>query len=389
MGPLKVLHCIHSVSWGGLEIYTAELIQKMANTGIEQLVLCSEHGRVAEELKKYNIPLITFSEKKLSKFAQARLIRKIIKNHNITLLHSHTRLDMWACALAIWDTHKIKHVYNLYMNAVPKQDFVHRLLFSKVDGLCSSSETILGEVRKNFPIDPAKLHLIRYGRAVEQFKPCPEKREQLRQHYKTEAGQVVIGTLCRIDPGKGVKELVEALEHLDDDELKKVQLWIIGDPTLSGKNQAGEPIYETASRDLFDWIQSRRMEERYYQHLIYIPFQKDYIPYIDALDIFSLASYCETYSLSVLDAMMMAKPVIGTNAGGTPEQVGNQERGLLAEPHSAISLAEAIRFYLRHPEAIHDQGLKAQEWSKKNHDWKETLQAFLKLYSSITLTAEK
>jgi len=75
--------------------------------------------------------------------------------------------------------------------------------------------------------------------------------------------------------------------------------------------------------------------------------------------------------------------------GGTPEQVGDHERGVLAEPHSAISLADAIRFYLKNPAAIQQHGLKAQEWSKKNHDWKETLQAFLKLYSSITLTDAK
>ncbi|MDG0816711.1 glycosyltransferase family 4 protein [Bdellovibrio svalbardensis] len=383
MGEVRVLHCIHSLSWGGLEIYTCELIQKLASTGIKQVVLCSAHSRVAEELKKAHIEILPFPEKKLSKLATARIIRRIITKHKITLLHSHTRLDMWACALAIWNNRKIKHIYNLYMNATPKKDFVHKWLFSKVDALCSSSETILNDVKKNFPIAPSKLHLIRYGRNVELFKPYPKEREGLRGLYQAAPDQIVIGTLCRIDPGKGVKELVQALESLSDSELKRIQLWIIGDPTIAGKDEQGQPIFAEPSRVLLEWIQEQQRNPRYRNHLVRIPFQKDYIPYIEALDVFALASYNETYSLSVLDAMMMAKPVIGTNAGGTPEQVGENERGVLAQPQSPSSLTEAFRYYLNNPGAIKVQGLKARQWSVQNHEWKETLEKFLALYSRL------
>lgn len=384
MGEVRVLHCIHSLSWGGLEIYTVELIQKLAETGITQKVLCSVHSRVAEELKKTGIEILPFPEKKLSKGREALLIRKLIHQHKITHLHSHTRLDMWACALALLGKSYPKHIYNLYMNATPKQDFVHRWLFSKVDALCSSSETILNDVKKNFPIAPEKLQLIRYGRKTELFKPYPKERTGLRELYHVGPEQIVIGTLCRIDPGKGVRELAQGLEKLSDTELKKIQLWVIGDPTIVGKNDKGEPIYAAESAELLNWIQDQRLNPRYKDHLVRIPFQKDYIPYIEALDVFALASYNETYSLSVLDAMMMAKPVIGTNAGGTPEQVGpDNDRGVLAEPQSANSIAEAFKYYLKHPGAIPHQGRRAQQWAVQNHGWKETLQKFLDLYSTL------
>lgn len=383
MGEVRVLHCIHSLSWGGLEIYTVELIQKLKEAGVAQKVLCSAHSRVAEELKKSGVDILPFPEKKLSKVREARLIRRLMKEHKITHLHSHTRLDMWACALALFGKSRPKHIYNLYMNAVPKRDFVHKWLFSKVDALCSSSEMILQDVKKNFPIDPAKLHLIRYGRKTELFKPYPKERTGLRELYRVKPEQIVVGTLCRIDPGKGVRELVQALEKLSDAELKKIQLWVIGDPTIVGKDEKGEPIFAPESAELLNWIQDQRLNPRYKDHLVRIPFQKDYIPYIDALDVFALASHNETYSLSVLDAMMMAKPVIGTKAGGTPEQVGLEgERGVLADPQSANSLAEALRYYLKHPGAIPHQGRRAQQWALANHNWPETLQKFLNLYSS-------
>lgn len=382
MGEVKVLHCLHSLSWGGLEIYSVELIGKLSELGLQQYVLCAESSKAYEELKKQkNLILLPFPEKKLSKLATARLIRQHVRQHHITHLHSHTRLDMWACALARWNWGHIKHFYNLYMNATPKKDFVHRWLFSKVDALCSSSENILHDVRRNFPIAPEKLKLIRYGRNTQDYLHNQSLREKIRHQLGTKKDQVVIGTLCRIDPGKGVRELISALDYLNDQELSQIQLWIVGDPTTIGKNADGSPVFEAPSQELNTWVLEKTKAPRLADHLRRLPFQRDYISYIDALDVFALASYNETYSLSVLDAMLMGKPVIGTNAGGTPEQIGANERGLLAEPKDAESLALAIRHYLKHPEDRTAQGKKAQDWALKNHSWQEVLKQYQALYS--------
>lgn len=383
MNNTRVLHVLHSHSWGGLELYTVELIKKLAGTGISQQVLCFGDSRVSKELRAANIEVVPTLTPKISKLAEARVIRKLIATQGITHLHSHSRVDMWACCLARWFNSEVRHVYNLYMNAIPKKDFVHRQLFKRVDALCSSSETILKDVRANFPIAPEKLHLIRYGRETEMFQHNPQMRSSLRAEYKVHGDQLVIGTLCRIDAGKGIRELVDSLEFLTDEELQKIQLWIIGDPTATGKDAAGNTTYEADSWSLFSWLQEKAQTPRLRNHLVHIPFQKEYIRYIDALDIFTLASHNETYSLGVLDAMMMEKPVIGTNAGGTPEQTGNMERGILAEPRSARSLADCIRYYLKNPEVIQTQGAKAKEWALENHNWPRTLGQFVHLYHKL------
>lgn len=383
MGEIKVLHCLHSLSWGGLEIYTVELIEKLSELGIQQYVFCAGPSKVYEELaKNKSLTLLPFPEQKISKLTAARRIRQHVRQLKITHLHSHTRLDMWACALARWRQPGLKHFYNLYMNATPKKDFVHRWLFSQVDILCSSSEHILHEVRKNFPIASSKLRLIRYGRKTENFNPNPGLREKIRAEMGVKGGQIVIGSLCRIDPGKGVRELVNSLNFLNDQELDKVQLWLIGDPTTIGKSKDGSPIYEAPSAELDAWVNEKLKNPRLMGHLQRLPFQRDYISYIDALDIFTLASYNETYSLSVIDAMLMGKPVVGTNAGGTPEQVGANERGLLAEPQDAESLAVSFRHYLKHPQDRDLQGRRAYEWAFKHHAWHQVLKQYALLYRS-------
>lgn len=376
----KVLHCIQSLSWGGLELYTVELIRKLAETGLEQQVLCSVHSRVAEELKKAQVPIITFPEKKLSKIKMAALIRGLTKKHGITHLHSHTRLDMWACVLARWNSDCPAHIYNLYMNALPKQDIVHRWLFSKVNAICSSSEFVVAEARRNFPIAPEKVRLIRYGRQTELYQPNEDKRKSLREAHSIKDHDLVFGTLCRIDPGKGVRELVQALEHLSESEIRKIHMMIVGDPTILERDDKGAITYEAASLALADWIDEKAKSPRLAGHLHRVPFQKDYIPVIDSLDVFILASHNETYSLSVLDAMLMKKPVIGTDAGGTTEQIGANERGHLVPPQNTDALTEAMRFYINNPKEAQIQGERARQWVREQHNWSHTLKSTLDLY---------
>ncbi|MNY65380.1 GDP-mannose-dependent alpha-(1-6)-phosphatidylinositol monomannoside mannosyltransferase [compost metagenome] len=81
--------------------------------------------------------------------------------------------------------------------------------------------------------------------------------------------------------------------------------------------------------------------------------------------------------------MLMEKPVIGTNAGGTPEQIGKNERGALVEPHSSLSIAEGIRHYLKNPSLIESQGKIARKWVLAQHSWELTLKETLAIYSKI------
>lgn len=360
-------------------MYTVDLITEMQKLGYPQIALCLENSRVHKELVSRNIEVRTLPARKISKWKHSRIIKDIYESQKITDVFSHSRLDLWANALALIGNSSIRHIYNLYMNAIPKRDLVHKWLFSKVSALCSSSEEILNEVRINFPIAPEKLHLVRYGRKTEIFKKNPQRRTEIRNQYNAE-DKIVLGTLCRIDSGKGVRELTSALDLLPDDILQKIQLWIVGDPTIVGQNPQGQPKFSEDSQELITWLQGKLQSPRLADHLKLIPFQKDYVSYIEALDIFVLASHKETYSLSVIDAMMMDKPVIGTDAGGTTEQVGEKnERGILVEPKSANSIAEAIKVFVESPGMISLKGSAAGAWARAQHSWEKALSEYSQL----------
>ena len=64
--------------------------------------------------------------------------------------------------------------------------------------------------------------------------------------------------------------------------------------------------------------------------------------YLRALDIFVLCSRSEAFSNTLLEAMACGCCAVGSQVGGTPELIGNDERGLLFRPGDAGDLAEKL-----------------------------------------------
>jgi glycosyltransferase involved in cell wall biosynthesis len=110
-----------------------------------------------------------------------------------------------------------------------------------------------------------------------------------------------------------------------------------------------------------------------------LPFQKEYQKYLRAADYFVLGSYDEMYSLSVIDAMMAGCLVIGTNNGGTVEQLSHN-RGFLIEAKGAPAIADALVRAEKNPKEKEKIRKAAQAWVMKEHTWKAVLPQWLKLY---------
>lgn len=100
------------------------------------------------------------------------------------------------------------------------------------------------------------------------------------------------------------------------------------------------------------------------------------------MDIFVLASWNEMYALAVLDALLMKLPVIGTNTGGTPEQLA-YKRGMTVSPKSPQEIATAIQYLVENPEKAKEMGARGREWVLKEHDWQRVLPQYLEYYQVL------
>ena len=71
------------------------------------------------------------------------------------------------------------------------------------------------------------------------------------------------------------------------------------------------------------------------------------------------SEWYENCSMSVLEAMAYGKPVIGAKIGGIPEQIRDQQEGLLFEAGNQQALTDALHYMATNPEQ------KLRKWGRQ------------------------
>ncbi|MFL6676199.1 MAG: glycosyltransferase family 4 protein [Massilia sp.] len=120
-----------------------------------------------------------------------------------------------------------------------------------------------------------------------------------------------------------------------------------------------------------------------YPQITYIPFKRDQrqlARLLASCDLLVHPGDCETFGLIVLEAMACGLPVVATRGGGVAELVDDQT-GLLAEPNSADSLAEAIDALYRCDMAR--LGANARRKTVEHYDWNQILPQLLQRYAGL------
>ena len=85
-------------------------------------------------------------------------------------------------------------------------------------------------------------------------------------------------------------------------------------------------------------------------HIRFIGFLSNPMQSMPEFDVVVLTTIKETFGLVLPEAMRSNVAVIGSNAGGVPEIIDQQQTGLLFTPGDATSLAEALSVYYGDPQ---------------------------------------
>ena len=105
---------------------------------------------------------------------------------------------------------------------------------------------------------------------------------------------------------------------------------------------------------------------------------------INASTVVLVPSRIEAFGLVALEAALMARPVVASDAGGLPEVVVHGETGLIFEKDDADGLARAITFLLENPEEAMQMGQKARHRALKKFRWDRYVDAYDALYRGFS-----
>jgi glycosyltransferase involved in cell wall biosynthesis len=147
-------------------------------------------------------------------------------------------------------------------------------------------------------------------------------REQSRCLFGFPQESLIIGTLSRLVPHKGIADLIKSMSLIKDKQTK-LFLAVAGDGPEKAK------LEDLASEYLPG------------NHL-FLGRVKDVNQFMSAIDVFVLPSYMEGFGLVFIEAAFHGVPSVGTNVGGVPDVVIANKTGLLVPPGNKQSLADAI-----------------------------------------------
>ena len=100
-------------------------------------------------------------------------------------------------------------------------------------------------------------------------------------------------------------------------------------------------------------------------------------------DIFTLCTnFGEAFSLVPLEAMAMAKPVVATRVGGTPEAIEDGVTGLLIPPKNPDALTKVIIKLLKNKELARKMGEAGRKRAEEHFDINTMVNKTIQVYEN-------
>jgi glycosyltransferase involved in cell wall biosynthesis len=165
---------------------------------------------------------------------------------------------------------------------------------------------------------------------------------------------------CRLEPSKQVDIAIEALARVP-----AARLVVAGDGSQKKK-------LASVARA---WGVADRVELR--------GFLADPRPVIAEAHAGLSASRHESFGLSVLEAMSMAKPVVAFAVGGIRELVAHGKTGLLAQSITASELAARMQEAVDRPERMRVMGLRAREYAVRECGVSSMCSGYAQVYDKL------
>jgi len=134
-------------------------------------------------------------------------------------------------------------------------------------------------------------------------------------------------TIGSVSTRKGQDLIIKALQRLNDKELDKIHITIVGDGPI--KNE----------------IEHICLKENL--PVTFVGYSKDVKKYLSESDIFLLPSRDEGFPISILEAERAGLPIVSTKVAGIPEMVYHKKNGILINPNDE-ELSEIFRSINKH-----------------------------------------
>jgi glycosyltransferase involved in cell wall biosynthesis len=365
-----IIHTEASDGWGGQEMRIAKEMRYFASRGYRVALAAPAHSLIYKNMSAEGFECWDIKFSKAGRFGDFLRLWRLFQKERPLMVGTHSSADSWA-GLPAAKLAGIPAVLRYRHISVPvKNNPFNRFIYGLPDAIVTTGDCISGGLAA-LRVPASRLHTISTGITSPSDLPeKPEAQALLRRELGLPPEAHFIGITAVLRSWKGQDYLMSGFDIIAE---RWPQLHLI----LVGAGPAEEFLRKHAAT-----LPSGK-------RIHFLGYRKDFYPYVRAFDCDLLTStQHEGIPQSLLDAMFMKTPVVGTNVGGIPEIVKDGVTGLLIPPKDPASIAEAVEKVLNDPAAAAARAQTAYETVMKKNTMEVMGQKIEALISSIRLSKE-
>ncbi|HHV25847.1 MAG TPA: glycosyltransferase family 4 protein [Tissierellia bacterium] len=192
-----------------------------------------------------------------------------------------------------------------------------------------------------------------------------EEIKELYEEFEIDKDDKVITFIGRLVGEKGILDLLEAFDSIDD---PKVKLLVVGN--------AAQGERDTTTKELLSQYKSNK-------NIIFTGHRKDIPNILSITDVFCLPSYREGMPRSIIEAMAMECAVVATNIRGCREEVVPGETGYLVPIKSPIDIREKILSLTKDDQSLDMMKVNGRKRAELLFDEKKVVRKQLDIFEKL------
>ena len=294
--------------------------------------IMTQSGKRLADAKKKDIKVIispVHSKNPITIFSNIFRLLKVIREHQIDIIHVRSRAPAWSCFFA--SKFSGKKFVSTFHGTYNFNNFIKKFYNSimlRADGTIAISGFIENQIKSQYSISPKNLKVIYRGINTEIFNSNnvnSERIDQIKKQYSLGSDSIKILLPGRLTEWKGHSVLVQAIAEVIKSVQSEIKVLFVGpDENLSLKKKLKDQIEGLNMTGMFHFIGS-----------------SDEMTNIYALSdiVISSSTDPEAFGRIAVEAQSMGKFVIASNHGGSTETVIDNETGYLYSPQNYKELA--------------------------------------------------
>jgi glycosyltransferase involved in cell wall biosynthesis len=375
---IKILFILEATS-GGTQKHVFDIARKIDKSEFKiDLIYSTKRNKNFAPLSKdifnntYGLPISRTGS--FSDIRNILNIKKLIKENDYDIVHCHSTKAGFVGRLAAYLSKHPNVVYSphgfmfcdtriklrrlLYLNLEKYLGYITNKIIA-----VSGSERDLALQHKIVPnekiitlynsIDPVDFDDHVYINKVEE-----------KLHEKNE--DIILGTVGRLYYQKDPVTLIKSFKIINN-HFPNTKLVFVGDGPLLNKCQR--------------LINELKLQDR----IQLVGFQKNSKMYYKSFDIFVLSSHYEGLPYSLLEAMIMGIPCVGTDVVGIKDLIIHGKTGYLVNEEDHVGLAKSVISLLENPSLLSTFSNNAKKMTQTNFNFNEGIKEYEEFYTAQCL----